>query len=143
MKNPGELTPTNENGEWEGWEWGVLIQDGPDVYFEIVTMYNSADAKTYDVLLTGNNSLHYHKSNSVYYEISGLYTLIVFLLLNILAELWTHRIMLYYVEQKDGAWLVPENIGQTVIETVPGQPFEVNFQDLNVDGKIFFALKLL
>ena len=76
-------------------------------------------------------------------KFSGLYTLIVFLLLNILAELWTHRIMLYYVEQKDGAWLVPENIGQTVIETVPGQPFEVNFQDLNVDGKIFFALKLL
>ena len=70
-------------------------------------------------------------------KFSGLYTLIVFLLLNILAELWTHRIMLYYVEQKDGAWLVPENIGQTVIETVPGQPFEVNFQDLNVDGKIF------
>ena len=51
--------------------------------------------------------------------------------------------MLYYVEQKDGAWLVPENIGQTVIETVPGQPFEVNFQDLNVDGKIFFVEQFL
>ena len=51
--------------------------------------------------------------------------------------------MLYYVEQKDGAWLVPENIGQTVIETVPGQPFEVNFQDLNVDGKIFFCIKTI
>ena len=39
------------------------------------------------------------------------------------------------MEQKDGAWMNPENIQQTVIETVPGQPFEVNFQDLNVDGK--------
>ena len=50
------------------------------------------------------------------------------------AELWTHRISLYYVEQEEGAWLVPENIKQTVIETAPGLPFEVNFQDLNVDG---------
>ena len=50
------------------------------------------------------------------------------------AELWTHRISLYYVEQEEGAWLVPENIKQTIIETTPGLPFEVNFQDLNVDG---------
>ena len=50
------------------------------------------------------------------------------------AELWTHRISLYYVEQAEGAWLVPENIKQTIIETTPGLPFEVNFQDLNVDG---------
>lgn len=57
----------------------------------------------------------------------------------ILAELWTHRISLYYVEQGEGAWLVPENIQQTVIETTPGLPFEVNFQDLNVDGKLFFG----
>jgi len=104
LKNPGDLTPTNANGEWNGWEWGVLIQDGPDVYFEIETMYNSADGKTYEVLLT--------------------------------AELWTHRISLYYVEQAEGAWLVPENIKQTIIETTPGLPFEVNFQDLNVDGNM-------
>ena len=52
----------------------------------------------------------------------------------ITAELWTHRISLYYVEQKEGAWLHPENIGHTVIETVGGLPCEVNFQDLNVDG---------
>ena len=45
--------------------------------------------------------------------------------------------MLYYVEQKEGAWLHPENIQKTMIETVPGQPFEVNFQDLNVDGMFF------
>ena len=59
LKNPGELTPTNENGEWEGWEWGVLIQDGPDVYFEIETMYNSADGKMYEVLLTGKYFVFY------------------------------------------------------------------------------------
>jgi hypothetical protein len=46
------LTPNNANGEWGGWEWGVLIEEGPDVYFEIVTMYGT-DGKTYDVLLTG------------------------------------------------------------------------------------------
>ena len=56
---------------------------------------------------------------------------------NYSAELWAQRVMLYYVEQTDGAWLHPENIQQTIIETVPGQPFEVNFQDLNVDGMIF------
>ena len=55
---------------------------------------------------------------------------------NYSAELWVQRVMLYYVEQKEGAWLHPENIQQTMIETVPGQPFEVNFQDLNVDGMI-------
>ena len=58
LKNPGGLTPTNENGEWDGWEWGVLIPEGPDVYFEIETMYNSADGKMYEVLLTGINVKH-------------------------------------------------------------------------------------
>ena len=43
------------------------------------------------------------------------------------------------MEQTDGAWMNPDNIQQTVIETVPGQPFEVNFQDLNVDGKEFLC----
>jgi len=103
LKNPGNLTPTNENGEWVGWEYGILIEGGPDVYFEIITLYDS-DNVAYDVLVT--------------------------------AELWTHRISLYYVEQKEGAWLHPENIGHTVIETVGGLPFEVNFQDLNVDGQL-------
>ena len=62
--------------------------------------------------------------------------ILLFSIDNNLAELWTHRISLYYVEQGEGAWLVPENIQQTVIETTPGLPFEVNFQDLNVDGKL-------
>ena len=50
--------------------------------------------------------------------------------------------MLYYVEEKEGAWLQPENIKQVEIETVPGQPFEANFQDLNADGKQFTTLML-
>ena len=52
LKNPGDLTPTNENGEWEGWEYGILIEGGPDVYFEIITLYDSENV-AYDVLVTG------------------------------------------------------------------------------------------
>ena len=52
LKNPGNLTPTNENGEWVGWEYGILIEGGPDVYFEIITLYDS-DNIAYDVLVTG------------------------------------------------------------------------------------------
>ena len=52
LKNPGDLTPTNENGEWVGWEYGILIEGGPDVYFEIITLYDS-DNVAYDVLVTG------------------------------------------------------------------------------------------
>ena len=52
LKNPGDLTPTNENGEWDGWEYGILIEGGPDVYFEIITLYDS-DNIAYDVLVTG------------------------------------------------------------------------------------------
>ena len=52
LKNPGNLTPTNENGEWVGWEYGILIEGGQDVYFEIITLYDS-DYIAYDVLVTG------------------------------------------------------------------------------------------
>ena len=52
LKNPGNLTPTNENGEWVGWEYGILIEGGPDVYFEIITLYDSENV-AYDVLVTG------------------------------------------------------------------------------------------
>ena len=52
LKNPGDLTPTNENGEWLGWEYGILIEGGPDVYFEIITLYDSENV-AYDVLVTG------------------------------------------------------------------------------------------
>jgi len=51
-------------------------------------------------------------------------------------ELWTERIMLYYVENTPGAWANPANIQSLVIDDNPGQPFEARFDDLNNDGTL-------
>ena len=51
-------------------------------------------------------------------------------------ELWTERIMLYYVENTPGAWADPANIRAMVVDEAPGQPFEAHFADLNNDGKL-------
>jgi len=49
-------------------------------------------------------------------------------------ELWTERIMLYYVPNEPGAWALPTNIKSIVVDANPGQPFEARFADLNNDG---------
>jgi len=49
-------------------------------------------------------------------------------------ELWTERIMLYYVINEPGAWAIPTNIKSMVVDAAPGQPFEAHFADLNNDG---------
>merc|ERR1711892_64411 len=49
-------------------------------------------------------------------------------------ELWTERIMLYYVPNEVGAWANPANIQSIVVDDAPGQPFEARFADLNNDG---------
>jgi len=49
-------------------------------------------------------------------------------------ELWTERIMIYYVINEPGAWAVPSNIKSMVVDDAPGQPFEAHFADLNNDG---------
>ncbi|TRY79643.1 hypothetical protein TCAL_12605 [Tigriopus californicus] len=51
-------------------------------------------------------------------------------------ELWTERIMLYYVEDAPGAWSDPANIQSVIIDEKPGVPFEAHFYDLNNDGKL-------
>jgi len=51
-------------------------------------------------------------------------------------ELWTERIMLYYVENNPGAWAEPSNIHPLVVDATPGQPFEAHFADLNNDGRM-------
>jgi len=49
-------------------------------------------------------------------------------------ELWTERIMLYYVPNVPGAWANPANIQSIVVDAAPGQPFEARFDDINNDG---------
>ena len=56
-------------------------------------------------------------------------------------ELWTERIMLYYVEDNPGAWSEPSNIRSVVIDAECGTPFEGNAYDLNADGKSSRQLK--
>ena len=62
---------------------------------------------------------------------SNRYTLYLILT----AELWTERVMLYYVEDVPGAWSYTENIKSVVIDSDVGTSFEANFVDLNADGK--------
>ncbi len=50
-------------------------------------------------------------------------------------ELWTERIMIYYVEDLPGAWSRPENIKSVVIDEQCGTPFEANAYDINADGE--------
>ena len=51
-------------------------------------------------------------------------------------ELWTERIMIYYVENLPGAWGQHGNIKSVVVDPSPGQPFEARFADVNNDGKL-------
>ena len=50
-------------------------------------------------------------------------------------ELWTNRVMLYYVWDKPGAWSDPANIQSVVIEPDCGTIFEANAYDINADGR--------
>merc|ERR550534_2831897 len=54
----------------------------------------------------------------------------------ITGELWTNRVMLYYVWDKPGAWSDPANIQSVVIEPDCGTIFEANAYDINADGKL-------
>lgn len=50
-------------------------------------------------------------------------------------ELWTEKIMLYYVENPED-WIKSENIKSMVVDSAPGQPFEAHFADINNDGRL-------
>ena len=50
------------------------------------------------------------------------------------AELWTERIMLYYVDNNPGAWGHPTAVQSVVVDTGVGQCFEAHWADLNNDG---------
>ena len=50
------------------------------------------------------------------------------------AELWTERIMLYYVDTAPGAWGHPNGVQSIVVDTGVGQCFEAHWADLNNDG---------
>merc|ERR1712215_134748 len=86
------------------WQHFVQITGGPDVYFE-EEIFNLCDL---DECI----------------EYSAIVT----------GELWTERIMLYYVVNEPGAWANPLNIKSMVVDAAPGQPFEAHFADLNNDG---------
>jgi hypothetical protein len=51
-------------------------------------------------------------------------------------ELWSERVMLYFVEAEvEGAWSRPENIQSVVIDDTQGVIFEATLVDINMDGK--------
>ena len=53
------------------------------------------------------------------------------------AELWSERIMIYYVPAGvPGAWADPANIQSNVVDPGSGTPFHAWAYDLNMDGKI-------
>ena len=55
------------------------------------------------------------------------------------AELWTERIMLYYVDTAPGAWGHPNGVQSIVVDTGVGQCFEAHWADLNNDGQVGFS----
>ena len=57
-------------------------------------------------------------------------------------ELWTNRVMMYYVWDKPGAWSDPANIQSVVIDPDCGVPFEANAYDINADGNIYIFFLL-
>ena len=81
------------------------------------------------VQVTGGPDVYFEEEifevcNPDCYEISAIVT----------GELWTERIMIYYVINEPGAWAIPTNIKSMVVDAAPGQPFEAHFADLNNDG---------
>ena len=124
MKNPGNLEPTGKG--WTNWKQNLLIKGGPDVFF---TMHNLNNGdKSYSVIVTGRYC------HLIQFQIS---TYIVIFIFPLIAELWSERLMLYYVEDVPGAWGYPENIHSIVIDSDIGTSFEANFVDLNADGNFF------
>ena len=83
----------------QDWEWQHFIQStGPDVYFEM---------ETFQVCATEEDCFEY----------SAIVT----------AELWTERVMIYYVVNEPGAWSNPANIQSMVVDT--GQLGDVQYFD--------------
>ena len=74
----------------EDWPWQHFIQatGGPDVYFE---------EETFQVCPSPGDCVEY----------SAIVT----------AELWTERVMVYYVVNEPGAWANPANIQSMVVDT--------------------------
>ena len=58
------------------------------------------------------------------------------------AELWTERVMIYFVVNEPGAWGHPNNVQSMVIDTGVGQCFEVicNLTPLCVNIKLVVNL---
>ena len=50
------------------------------------------------------------------------------------AELWTERVMIYFVVNEPGAWGHPGNVQSMVVDTGVGQCFEAHWADVNNDG---------
>jgi hypothetical protein len=50
-------------------------------------------------------------------------------------ELWSERVVIYFVEDVPGAWADPANIRSNVVDDTQGVPFEASFVDLNLDGR--------
>jgi len=87
------------------WDWQhFIITEGPDVYFELEEFSGCGSTTCFN------------------------YSAIV------LAELWTERIMLYYVDNNPGAWGHPNGVKSLEVDTGVGQCFEAHWADLNNDG---------
>jgi hypothetical protein len=54
LQNPGDLTA--DEASWTNWEETVIIEGGPDVYFEMVTL-SDAEGTEYSVLVAGEHSM--------------------------------------------------------------------------------------
>merc|ERR1712142_218494 len=78
------------------------------------------------VLVTGGPDVYFQEE--VFTSNGVEYSMIV------TGELWTERVMIYYVVNEPGAWAIPTNIKSIVVDDAPGQPFEAHFADLNNDG---------
>ena len=89
----------------ENWDWQWFIaSEGPDVYFE-EQEFAGCGATTC-------------------YNYSAIVT----------AELWTERVMIYFVDNEAGAWGHPNNVQSMVVDTGVGQCFEAHWADVNNDG---------
>ena len=54
LRNPGQLSSDAES--WTHWEETVLVEGGPDVYFEMVTL-NDDQGVEYSALVAGKRTM--------------------------------------------------------------------------------------
>ena len=106
-KNPGTATPA-PGQDWP-WQHFILV-----------------DSTHPNTLHTGGPDVYFEEQ---VFSVDGVeYSALL------TGELWTERIVIYYVENTPGAWAQPRNIKSIVVDEAPGQPFEAHWADLNNDG---------